>query len=385
MRSLSLALLAFAACTTPADPVEPMPGDGSGSDVTQPPPSCPAAAGRFTVYAIPPPIRLDWSTPNKLLGSVIASRTAGKTLVQNGEAAITHSIGHVNVELDCGDLSIPLTGQTDLGGGDLQALSDGAGLLLRDAAGVMDAMPDGDAVETAADIAARSQYGHVTRISFTVNRDMCARLRSFVDEYQAAQAYKHYDGAFRARRMEGAGCAIFGAGMVDVGGLLRRSLFTPGWARSEMIGSARIAEFLGDGHYEYGGNLVAVDGSGTHWLWPKGQDVPASNTTPVWMNSVLLDSWSGPEDQPWNVPGVYGEMTTQVPFSIYDPQLMTEWAESVWLDATDHDRATAFGVPWTAGTVNGAHEITYDAHCVAPQTIGFADDNDDLFVDSDAP
>jgi hypothetical protein len=379
MRIPLLAMLAVTACAV--DPVDP-PATGSGS--AEPPPMCPAPAGRLTIYAIPPPVSLDWSTPNNLLGSVIASRSAAANLVDNGEAAMTHSIGHVNVELDCGDLSIPLTGQTDVGGDDWHAASDGAGVLLRDSPGVMDAMPDGDPIETAADIAARQRAGHVTQISFVVNRAMCERLKSFVDAYEAAGAYKHYGGSFRPRRMEGAGCAIFGAGVIDVGGLLRRSLFTPEWARSEMIGSARIANFLGTGSYPYGGNLVARDEQGMHWLWPKGEDVPASATSPVLIYSSVLDAWSGPEDQAFDVPGLSGAMTTRLPFTIYDPQMMSEWAERVWLDAIDHDTATAFGVPWTAGTVDHAHEITYDAHCVTPQSIPFEADHDDLFEDSDA-
>ncbi|HSD87444.1 MAG TPA: hypothetical protein VLB44_08010 [Kofleriaceae bacterium] len=379
MRFPMLALLALSGCAVDT-PEAPAPGSGT----SELPPACPAPAGKLTIYAIPPPVSLDWSTPNQLLGSVIASRSAAANLVKAGEAAMTHSIGHVNVELDCGDLSIPLTGQTDVGGGEWRAASDGAGLLLRDSEGVMDAMPDGDPAETIADIAARQQYGHVTRISFVVNHAMCERLRSFVDAYEASGAYKHYDGAFRARRMEGAGCAIFGAGVIDVGGLLRRSLFTPEWARSEMIGSARIADFLGTGRYRYGGNLVARDEQGTHWLWPAGQDVPASTTTPVVIYSSVLDAWSGSEDLPFDVPGLTGAMTTRLPFTIYDPQLMSEWGERVWLDATDHDTALAFDVPWTASTVDHAHEVTYDAHCVTPQTIPFEADHDDLFEDSDA-
>ena len=370
---ITLALCALAACTT-AEP-DPTP------DAT--PTGCQPAVGKLTVYAIPPPVALDWSTPNNLLGTVQASRTAAKALVASQEAAITHSIGHVNIELDCGDDSIPLTGQTG-GGADWPAATDGAGLLLRDTPGAMDDMPTGDPAETISDIQRRQASGHVTRISFVVNQAMCKRLATFVDQYVYRLAYRHYDGAFRARRFEGAGCAIFGAGVVDVGGLLRRSLFTPAWARSEMIGSARIADFLGDGKYKYGGNLVARDAAGTHWLWPKGQDVPAPAGTPVWINSAVLDAWSGPEDAPFAVPGLTGAMQTQLPFTIYDPEMMADWAEQVWTEATANGTAMAFDVPWTATTVDHAHEVTYDAHCVAPQTIPFDADNDDLFADSDA-
>jgi len=338
-------------------------------------------AGRLTLYALPPPVALDWSSPNNLLHSVQASREQGSALVASGDAVMGHSIGHVNFELDCGDDSIPLTGQTG-GGYEWQAVTDGAGLLLRDTPGAMDDMElIGDRAETIADVAARQASGNLTRITFIINQRMCRRIKSFVDAYVHSGAYRHYSGAFRARRMEGAGCAIFGAGLVDVGGLLRRSLVTPAWARTTLIGSARIADFLGDGAYRYGGNLVARDESGTHWLWPKYQDVPTSASTPIWIFSPVLDAWSGPEDAPFDVPGASGEMRTKVPFTIYDPQLMAEWAEQVWRDAP----ATSLGATWTASTIERAHEITYDAHCVQPQTIPFTADNDDLFEDSDAP
>jgi len=346
--------------------------------------SCPPPAGTLTLYAIAPPVALDWSSPNALLRDVQDGRALGTQLIADGEIAMTHSIGHINFELDCGDLSIELTGQTG-GGPQWAAPPDGAGLLLRDTPGAMDHMPTGDRDETIADIAARKASGRVKLISFVVNRPTCKRIKSFYDEYVESGAYKHYNGAFRARRMEGAGCAIFGAGLVDVAGLLRRSLFTPEWARSVMIGGGRIADFLSDGEYEYGGNLVARRSDGTHYLWPEGQSVPVSNTTPIYIYSDVLDAWSGPEDAPFDVPGLTGEMTTRLPFTIYDPELMASWAESVWQAASKHGAATALGAEWTAGTDGAAHEVTFDASCVAPQTIPFTADNDDLFADSDAP
>ena len=385
MKTLMLTLVAVAACAEPM--AETVVADPPVEDPL-PPGECPAPAGRLTIFALPPPVSLDWSNPNALLGTVQDSRTLGAELVEQHAVAMAHSIGHVNLELDCGEDSIPLTRQTNVDGNDFDAVTDGAGLLLRDTAGALDHMPDiGDNEETIADIAMRQRSGLVSRISFTVNRAMCKRIKSFVDEYTAREAYKHYNGSFRARRMEGAGCAIFGAGVVDVGGLLRRSLFTPAWARSKMIGSARIADFLGDGKYEYGGNLVALGDDGTHHVWPKGVDVPAPAGTPIWIFSPVLDAWNGPEDQPFPVAGLTGEMASRLPFTIYDPQLMHEWAEQVWAEAnaSETNTATAFDVPWTASTVDAAKEVTYDAHCVQPQTLAFEADNDDLFLDSDAP
>lgn len=379
MRTLLVTLVAITGCAmSEGEPEEQVvedygwPTDGS----------CPAPAGKLTLYAIAPPIALDWSSPNALLQGVMDSRKAGDELIASGDAVMKRSIGHVNLELECDDLSIKLTGQTG-GGAEWVAATDGAGLLLRDTPGALDDMPTGDLIDTPLDIAARTASGKIKMISFVVSRPMCKRLKAFYDEYVESGAYKHYNGSFRARRMEGAGCAIFGAGVVDVGGLLRRSLFTPEWARSVMIGSARIADFLGDGKYKYGGNLVARGADGTHWVWPPGVDVPVSNTTPVYIFSDVLDAWSGPEDIEFAVPGLTGEMRTKLPFTIYDPEMMANWAESVWQAATQHGVATSLGAQWTASTVGQAHEVTYDASCVKPQMIPFTADHDDLFEDSD--
>ena len=84
-RVRTLALLAVAACTATEPPPPPAPA---------PAPSLPPAqhcetAGTLTIYAIPPPIALDWSTPNNLLSSVIASRSAAAQLVDAGDARLS--------------------------------------------------------------------------------------------------------------------------------------------------------------------------------------------------------------------------------------------------------------------------------------------------------
>ncbi|MDX2091414.1 MAG: hypothetical protein SFX73_26375 [Kofleriaceae bacterium] len=376
MRLLTTLVL-MSACATSADPVEDTPPTEDG-------PSCDAPAGKLTLYVLPPPSPLDWRSPNQLLGSVLESRSTAATKIERGDIVLSHSLGHVNLALDCGEDSIPLTGQTNTSENQLAALTNGAGLLLADLPGTLDHMPDATPVETAADIAARQQSGEVSQISFVVNRATCRRIREFFDDYVWHEAFRHYNGAMRPRRFEGAGCAIFGAGVVDVAGLMRRSLFTPAWSRSVMIGSARIANALRTPTYGYGSNLVALGPDGTHQIWPVGQDVMLPTTAPALWGSDALDAWSGPEDQPWPIQGLSDAMRTQLPFSIYDPQLMGEWVEDVWGKAKAQGVATALGVPWTASTVGTSHEITYDASCITPQSIPFADDNDDLFADSDA-
>ncbi len=351
--------------------------------------TCPAQAGALILYAIPPPAPLDWSTPSTLLNAMLASTLAGNTLVSSGSAVLPHAIGHVNLELDCGAASIPLTGQTG-GGNELLSSADGAGALFRLFPGSLNELTDpiGDNVDTVADIMARQASGHLTRIKFLVNQQMCARLKDFHDQYSARMAYLNYDGLDRARRFEGAGCAIYGDAFVDVGGLLRRSLFTPAWARTVFVGSARFANTLGTNpYYLYGSNLVARDAQGVDWLWPAGVNIPASTLSPILPTSGVLDAWTGPEDAPFALPGVTlpGRLASQVPFTLYDPELMAEWAEQVWAQASAQGPAAALGATWTADTVQAVHEVTYDAHCVLPQTLAYTQDNPDLFLDSDAP
>lgn len=148
-----LAALVMAVCVSEGEAEQPVvldygfPTDGS----------CPAPAGTFTVYARALPVSLDWSSPKALLQGVPDSRAEGKKLVQSGQVAMMRSIDHVNFEFDCGDLSIPLTGQTG-GGAEWPAATDAAGLLLAGTPAAMDSMDTvGDREDTTADLAARKQ------------------------------------------------------------------------------------------------------------------------------------------------------------------------------------------------------------------------------------
>jgi hypothetical protein len=364
------------------------PGDGAGSGPSpsgSSPSACTPPAGRLTLYAIPPPSALDWSSPNALLASVAASSVAGTALVTEGKAALGHEIGHVNVELDCGADSIPLTGMTSAGGSDWQSGADGFGVVFRDFPGELTEVPGADHDAMVSDVALRQKNGLLTRVTFRVGAPMCTRLKAFHDAYVAHGGPQTYGGLPRARRFEGAGCAVFGEAVVDVGGLLRRSLVMPAWARSEFVGSARFSNVLGSPYYKYGGNAVARDPSGKSWIWPKGVDIPASSIAACVPGSATMDAWNGPEDTAFDVPGLPDPMSTKVPFTLLDPQLIAAWAEQVWQAASAAGSSSSLGATWTAGQVDGVHEITNDATCVAPQTIPFEADNDDLFADSDAP
>ena len=86
-----------------------------------------------------------------------------------------------------------------------------------------------------------------------------------------------------------------------------------------------------------------------------------------------------------NIASLPIEMKTQVPFNLYDPELIAGWVEDVWAQASAAGSASSLGLIWTANTVGEAHEVVTDAHCQMPQTLPFDKYNDDLFKDSDAP
>ncbi len=238
------------------------------------------------------------------------------------------------------------------------------------------------------DVALRQQNGLLAQMSFLVNAQTCHRVKTFHDQYIAQGAYKRYGGDFRSRRFEGGGCAIWGADVVDVSGMLRRSQFAPIWTQSMMVGHARYSNVGGADHYDSGSNLVWRGPDGISQIWPHGVPIPSSNAM-IMPGTSVLETWTGPEDQSFGNDSLTGLMNTEVPFSIFDPMLMNHWAEKVWADANSSatHTTTALEATWTAGVVPGgkAHEIVTDAHCTQPQAIAFDQDNDDLFKDSDEP
>lgn len=359
-------------------PHVPQAADSCGGDTP--------VAGKLTLYLIPPGRDLDWSSPTKLLSTTISSEISGATLKSLGLVAINHEIGHVNLSLDCGDDSIPLTGQTG-GDGELDSAGDGFGMLLRSFDGSMNEFMNDAHQGVVDDIALRQKNGYLAQMSFLVNAATCKRVKTFHDEYIARGAYKRYGGDFRSRRFEGGGCAIWGADVVDVSGMLRRSQFAPIWTQSMMVGHARYSNSQGGvDHYDSGSNLVWRGPDGNSVIWPHGLPVPSS-TSFIFPGTSVLETWTGPEDTSFANASLKGLMDTQVPFSIFDPMLMNHWAEKVWADANSSPThtATSLEATWTSSLVGKAHEITTDAHCTQPQAIPFDQDNDDLFKDSDQP
>lgn len=342
------------------------------------------AAGRLTLTVIPTGEDLDWSSPNALIRTALREAARERELVASGAAGVTHFIGHTHVQLDCGELSIPFTGQTG-GGEEWKSIADGFGAMFRDFPGTLNEFPGPDHDAAVEDVRLRTESGHLLRMSFDVNRGMCARLHDYYEEYKRRRAYEHFVPSARPRRFEGGGCATFAASFLDVGGLLDRGDMTPIWAQSVFIGNRRFSDFLGQGQYPGGSNLSAQLSNGTLVNWPKGVPIPARSFGVVVPLGRALDSWTGPEDRPFAIPGVHldAPVASAVPLTLYDPQLMAHWVDATWQVANGIGHADRLGLRWRASTVGRAREIVADAACVNPPSTPFDGDSDNVFLSAE--
>src|SRR5450759_4604927 len=92
-------------------------------------------AGTLTLHSIPSPIGINWKSPSHLGFSTLRNQIAK---VNGGER---HEIGHVYVELSCGDSTL-YTGMTSQGNSeersDMLSKGYGLGILFKTFAGMLD-------------------------------------------------------------------------------------------------------------------------------------------------------------------------------------------------------------------------------------------------------
>lgn len=323
-------------------------------------------AGEFQLIVVPPAQALDWSTPNALAQSAVVSEAFAKVQKWTGVVTHPHPVGHVHVRMDCGDVTIPLTGQTGAGS-DFTGALDGLGSMFHTFPGALDSTAD---VEP--DVRRRFETGNVTMMTFKITMDQCRHLRGFFDEYVNSGAVKNYGGQYRPRRMEGGGCTAFGTSFLEVGGLLKRSQYTPVWARGLKIGIGRISDVFGSGEYNYGSYLTTRNADGTVSAWPEGKAMKVQSGA-IRIGSPWLDAWSGDNDaetnvDPENQPNV-------VPVTLHDPQLMANSIEEIYA----RGGGEALGRTWTTKAVGMAHVLETDATGATVQP--YRDMQDDLYKD----
>ncbi len=188
-----------------------------------------SASAEVTLYFIPSPKGIDWATPSLLAKSTLANQAP------YGKHPLKHSIGHVNVEVACGDRVQDriLAGMTSAD------KSDRIWLLLKDRIGLGVLFHDfeGKLQETSEieeDIASRMPTGDISWLTIKINQGSCQRLLQYYSEYRERGYDKHYGLHLRPRYGEGAGCSAFGASFLELAGVLDQE-FVEGWQLTRLV------------------------------------------------------------------------------------------------------------------------------------------------------
>lgn len=168
----------------------------------------------LTVYSIPSPWGMDWSSPRALAVAGMKNKVSFKHVGHK------HAIGHVFIQLKDPTLDGEvLTGMTTVSQEEEIALAVkhgyGLGALTASMHGKFDSSE-----KLRVDMEARFKSGLISFMRFKLSPENGARLATFFKQYQARGADQHYGGADRPRYAEGGGCSAFGVSFIDVAGLL---------------------------------------------------------------------------------------------------------------------------------------------------------------------
>lgn len=203
---------------------------------------------QLTLYFIPSPVGMDWSTPANLAWSALKNRISFQS----------RFMGHVFVELECGNEK-QLTGMVGRNFDYLnQLLINGRGLA------VMYHSFDGSLEEkdkVLTEIKELSETGErLNFVRFNLNENQCARAVTYLKEYREKNVGRYYGLANRPLYAEGAGCSAFGASFAEVTGVLDTDL-TEAWSHTVNIPLA----FAGPPLKEESVNLLKVMMNASSW------------------------------------------------------------------------------------------------------------------------
>jgi len=238
-----------------------------------------SAAHEFILYAFPPAVPLDWSSPLKL---AYGAGLKGRFVFEHGKNK--HTIGHCFMELKSPDGDRELTGSTTAA--DAPSDSDfitkhgyGLGVLFAPMKGALDSTEklDGELID-------RYKTGKVTFVRFIINKKAYDRMKQYIDEYREKGYDSIYNGTNEPRKGKGAGCSAFAVSFLDVCGYID-PYFTKNWVRR-----VKMPRHLVGGPIT--GNKVSLAKVLTNARWAKeGED--------------------------------------HIPLEMWDPQLMYEWVQQV--------------------------------------------------------
>lgn len=165
--------------------------------------SSPVFANELSLYFIPSPKGVDWSSPR-------ASLVSG---LKNKLSFAPHFMGHAWVELKCGDRH-ELTGMTDVDPDYFSKVifeQRGMGVFFHSFPGRMENKED---IEK--ELQDYFKNGGMNFVRFNLNPPQCARALQYLDEYRKNNVGRYYGLANRPRHGEGSGCSAFAVSFPDV-------------------------------------------------------------------------------------------------------------------------------------------------------------------------
>lgn len=162
-----------------------------------------ANSSELTLYFVPSPLGLDWSSPSTLAMTALKNKLSFKP----------RFIGHVFVELTCGGQH-ELTGMVGKNFDYLNQLlieQKGLGILYHSFEGRLE-----DKADIQKELAEYFKSGHVNFLTLRISESQCARALKYLSEYREKNVGRYYGLANRPRFGEGSGCSAFGASFIDV-------------------------------------------------------------------------------------------------------------------------------------------------------------------------
>jgi len=176
-------------------------------------------SNHLTLYFIPSPVGMDWSSPANLAFSALKNRISLQS----------RFLGHVFVEVQCGN-ERQLTGMVGKRFDYLNQLlieNKGLGVLYHSFAGGLEEAKDVDAeIKELSDDGERLNF-----VKFLLNQGQCQRLSTYLKEYREKDVGRYYGLANRPLYGEGAGCSAFGASFPEVAGLMDQD-FKTAWSQT---------------------------------------------------------------------------------------------------------------------------------------------------------
>ncbi|MBF0547766.1 MAG: hypothetical protein HQM08_25235 [Candidatus Riflebacteria bacterium] len=252
-------------------------------------------AYQLTLYTMPPPHHLDWSSPRALIwGCSIGNRLTFSNMDHK------HTMGHVFVELNSESDYDEFAGSTTApdAPNDADFITKqgyGLGVFFANFRGCLD---PGDNLKK--QLQNRYANSTVNYINFKISKSTFDRLFQYLAMYKYRNYQSVYSGLNKPREGKGAGCSIFGVSFVELAGFL-----CPEWVNRWQI------------HVKLPQSMVGGP-----------------------MTKQFVSMWTVIRENRWAQPN-----EPFIPLDLYDPDLISQWILQAW-DKVNFEKLHGGGHPF---------------------------------------